>query len=162
MTILINFHQSRYRTFKDYYQKHVCLYLRWAFPYLVSYSRFVQLIREAFLPLSVYLILDLAPAAVFPSLTQLRCRSARTGGFQRIGSSLDERDVRGPRWVVLSVIKELKSQTQLEHTRHRSFINFEVNVVSALIAYTYLEKKPSLNITELQEINDRFPGDPNF
>ena len=36
MTILINFHQSRYPTFKDYYQKHVCLYLRWAFPYLVS------------------------------------------------------------------------------------------------------------------------------
>ena len=55
MTILIHFHQSQYRTFKDYYQKHVCLYLRWAFPYLVSYSRFVQLMREAFLPLSVYL-----------------------------------------------------------------------------------------------------------
>ena len=66
------------------------------------------------------------------------------------------------RTLIESVIKELKSQTQLEHTRHRSFINFEVNVVSALIAYTYLEKKPSLNITELQEINDRFPGDPNF
>ena len=51
---------------------------------------------------------------------------------------------------------------QLQHTRHRSFANFQVNTVSALIAYTYLEKKPSLNITELQEINDRFPGDPNF
>ena len=31
MTILVNFHQSQYRTFKDYYLKEVCLHLRWAF-----------------------------------------------------------------------------------------------------------------------------------
>ena len=52
MTLLINFHQSQYRTFKDYYEKHVCLYLRWAFPNLVSYSRFVQLMPEALLAMS--------------------------------------------------------------------------------------------------------------
>ena len=56
------------------------------------------------------------------------------------------------RTLIESVIKQLKSQTQVEHTRHRSFLNFQVNVVSALIAYTYLEKKPSLNLRELQEI----------
>jgi hypothetical protein len=50
------------------------------------------------------------------------------------------------RTLIESVIKELKTQTQLEHTRHRSFINFQVNVIFALIAYTYLEKKPSLNL----------------
>jgi hypothetical protein len=27
MTIAIHFHQSKYRTFKDYYLKHVCVYL---------------------------------------------------------------------------------------------------------------------------------------
>ena len=43
MTLLISFHQSQYRTLKDYYLKHVRLYLRWAFPNLVSYARFVQL-----------------------------------------------------------------------------------------------------------------------
>ena len=58
------------------------------------------------------------------------------------------------RMLIESVIKELKTQTQLEHTRHRSFVNFQVNVVSALIAYTYLEKKPSLNLPEFQEIKD--------
>ena len=55
MTLLVNFHQSQYRTFKDYYLKHVCLYLRWAFPKLVSYNRFVALMSEALFPLSVYL-----------------------------------------------------------------------------------------------------------
>ena len=58
------------------------------------------------------------------------------------------------RMLIESVIKELKNQTQLQHTRHRSFVNFQVNVVSALIAYTYLEKKPSLNLREPQEIKD--------
>ena len=42
MTILVNFHMSRFRTFKDYYIKHVCVYLRKEFPGLVSYNRFVE------------------------------------------------------------------------------------------------------------------------
>ena len=58
------------------------------------------------------------------------------------------------RMLIESVIRELKTQTQLEHSRHRSFENFQVNVVSALIAYQLLENKPSLNIHELQEISD--------
>lgn len=32
MTIMVNFHISRYRTFKDYYLKHVCQHLRREFP----------------------------------------------------------------------------------------------------------------------------------
>ena len=54
MTILVNFHQSQYRNFKHYYQKHVAVYLRWTFPCLISYNRFVELMSETFLPLSVY------------------------------------------------------------------------------------------------------------
>lgn len=50
------------------------------------------------------------------------------------------------RMLIESVIKEIKTQTQLQHTRHRSFVNFQVNMVAALIAYTYLKKKPSLNL----------------
>ena len=55
MTILVDFHQSQYRSFKHYYQKHVTVHLHWAFPNLVSYNRFVELMAEALLPLSVYL-----------------------------------------------------------------------------------------------------------
>ena len=58
------------------------------------------------------------------------------------------------RTLIESVIKELKTQTQLEHTRHRSLKNFQVNAIDALIAYTYLLKKPSLKLRELQEAKD--------
>ena len=58
------------------------------------------------------------------------------------------------RSIIESVIKELKTQTVLEHSRHRSFENFQVNVISALIAYQLLESKPSVNILELQGSND--------
>jgi hypothetical protein len=55
MTIIISFHQSGYRTFKDYFLRYVTPHLRWAFPQLVSYTRFVELMQGALLPLCVYL-----------------------------------------------------------------------------------------------------------
>ena len=58
------------------------------------------------------------------------------------------------RTLIESVIKELKTQTQVEHSRHRSFENFRVNVVSALIAYQLSENKPALNFHELQQSTD--------
>ena len=36
MTIMITFHQSGYRTFKDYFLRYVTIHLRGAFPRLVS------------------------------------------------------------------------------------------------------------------------------
>ena len=61
------------------------------------------------------------------------------------------------RTLVESVIRELKTQMQVEHSRHRSLENFQVNVFSALIAYQLLEKKPTLNLDELQTVSD-LPG----
>ena len=55
MTILIHFHQSSYRDFKSYYQKHVRKQLREEFPALVSYNRFVELTSQVVLPLCAYL-----------------------------------------------------------------------------------------------------------
>jgi hypothetical protein len=55
MTIIIHFHQSRYRNFKSYYLDHVCKHLRGEFPNLVSYERFVILMPTAFGPLCAYL-----------------------------------------------------------------------------------------------------------
>ena len=55
MTLMIHFHQSRYRDFKHYYQHYVQVYLRQEFPRLVSYSRFVELMPRAVVPLAVYL-----------------------------------------------------------------------------------------------------------
>jgi len=55
MTIIIYFHQSRYRNFKSYYIDHVCKHLQREFPGLVSYERFVILMPTALGPLCAYL-----------------------------------------------------------------------------------------------------------
>ena len=38
MTLLVSFHHSACRTFKDFYLKHVCVHWRKEFPALVSYK----------------------------------------------------------------------------------------------------------------------------
>ena len=247
MTILIAFHQSGYRTFKHFYERHVCVYWCAEFPHLVSYSRFVQLKKEVLTLLTIYLHAHFGECSgiSFVDSTRLRvCDNKRISSHrvfaERAGRSktsmgwfygfklhlmISEKgdllgveltpgntDDRQPLWelsserlfgnlygdkgyiskdlreflneqginfcykvrknmkplplsiadevllkkrtIIESVIKELKTQTQVEHSRHRSFVNFQVNVISALIAYQLLERKPSVNLSELQASND--------
>jgi hypothetical protein len=56
MTLVIHFHQSRYRDFKTYYTRYVQVYLCSEFPNLVSYGRFVQLMTRVLVPLCAYLV----------------------------------------------------------------------------------------------------------
>lgn len=247
MTILIAFHQSGYRTFKHFYEKHVCVYWCAEFPHLVSYSRFVQLKKEVLALLMLYLHAHLGECSgiSFVDSTRLRvCDNKRISshrvfsehagrsktsmgwfygfklhliinekgdllGFELTPGNIDDRqplwELSGDRFfgnlygdkgyiskdlreilneqgiklfykvrknmkplemsvsdevllkkrvIIESVIKELKTQTVLEHSRHRSFVNFQVNVVSALIAYQLLETKPSVNLSELQGSSD--------
>ena len=48
------------------------------------------------------------------------------------------------RSVIETVNDELKNICQIEHSRHRSFVNFITNMISGLIAYSFLPKKPSI------------------
>ena len=48
------------------------------------------------------------------------------------------------RTVIESVNDFLKNICNIEHSRHRSITNFLVNLVSALAAYSFLPKKPSI------------------
>jgi hypothetical protein len=41
---------------------------------------------------------------------------------------------------------QLKNISQIEHSRHRSPVNFFVNLIAGLVVYAFREKKPSLNI----------------
>jgi hypothetical protein len=50
------------------------------------------------------------------------------------------------RALIETVNDQLKNISPIEPTRHRSIANFRVNLVAALIAYTYQDKKPSLNL----------------
>ena len=247
MTLLIAFHQSKYRTFKHFYEKHVCVYWTCEFPQLVSYSRFVQLKKEVLTLLTLYLQVNFGEwsGISFVDSTRLRvCDNKRISshrvfrehagrsktsmgwfygfklhllinekgdllGFEVTPGNTDDRqplwelsgdrcfgslygdkgyiskDLREhlseagihlfykvrpnmkpldlsvsdevllkKRMVIESVIKELKTQTVLEQSRHRSFVNFCVNVVSALIAYQLSESKPSVEFSELQGDTD--------
>lgn len=240
MTLMVHFHLSRYRTFKDYYLKHVCPHLRAEFPGLVSYTRFVELMQGAVMPLLVFLRrcrLRPSEGIAFVDATALkvchnrRIHSHRTfrGIAQRGKTSMgwfygfklhlivnhtgdlvsvmltpgntDDRNLslmqrlthhvvgklfgdrgyisgtlfkmlfqRGlqlvtrlkkrmvnklmplmdrllleKRAVVESIIDQLKNLCQIEHTRHRSPVNFLGNLFSGLIAYTFAPKKPSLS-----------------
>ncbi|MEM9155439.1 MAG: IS982 family transposase [Cyanobacteria bacterium P01_F01_bin.33] len=238
MTVVIHFHASNYRTFKHYYIEHVAIYLRSAFPHLVSYNRFVELMSGAMLPLLVYLsrrkgevtginYIDSTPIAVchprranrhqvFETLAQwgknsfgwyfgfklhlvINERGALLG-FQLTPANPDARKpvpelVKGlsgkvfgdkgyisqalfeklfsqglqlvtplkknmhnrllpimdklllrKRSLIETVNDQLKNISQIAHSRHRSPINFLVNLIAGLIAYTYQEKKPSLNL----------------
>jgi Transposase DDE domain len=238
MTIVITFHQSGYRTFKDYFLRYVTPRLRGAFPQLVSYSRFVELMPEALVPLCAYLQTrkGRSQGVAFIDSTLLAVchpkRSARHkvfAGLARWGRSslgwcygfklhllindvgellacrlttanVDDRRpvpalvtrVRGKvfgdrgyisqalfadlfrqgvqlitklrkdmknkllpmldklllrkRSLIETVNDQLKNISQIEHSRHRSVANFLVNLVAGLIAYTYQDKKPSLQI----------------
>ncbi len=56
------------------------------------------------------------------------------------------------RAIIESVTDQLKNISQIEHSRHRSVANFFVNLVAGLIAYTWREKKPSLNIRVTEQM----------
>jgi hypothetical protein len=242
MTIIILFHQSGYRHFKDFYLRHVCQHLKGAFPKLVSYNRFIELKARVLVPLAAYLqsrchqkrwrgiaFIDATSIAVchnrrIPSHRVFAGIAARgktsTGWFygfklhivindqgellafaitpgnvddrkpvprltrhlvgklfgdkgyisQKLFVQLLERGLQlittlrknmksrllpledrlflRKRALIETVNDQLKNISQLEHSRHRSFTNFLVNTLAALIAYTHQPKKPALQFED--------------
>lgn len=244
MTIIVMFHSSSYRDFKAYYTEQVMKHYAAAFPHLISYQRFVELMPRALAPLCGYLRTRLGQCSgiSFIDSTSLRvCHNrrihshkvfegcARRGktsvdwffGFKlhllindcgellgvRLtpGNTDDRRPVPGlvkglfgklfgdkgyisqplfetlygdgiqlvtrlktnmknrlasmfdkimlrKRAIIESVVDQLKNISQIEHTRHRSTANCFVNLLAGLVAYTWREKKPSLNIRVKEQL----------
>jgi len=50
------------------------------------------------------------------------------------------------RSIIETINDQLKNIFSLELSRHRSLINFLVNAIASLVAYSYQPKKPSLNL----------------
>ena len=50
------------------------------------------------------------------------------------------------RAVIKTANNELKNIAQIEHSRHRSFNHFIVNIFSAIAVYYFFPKKPSVDI----------------
>lgn len=239
MTIVIGFHQARYRDFKTFYTQHVCVYWRSAFPGLVSYQRFIEWLPSVLLPLCVYLkhCFGRSTGISFLDSTSLKVCHNRRIHRHRVFAGLAERgktsvdwffgfklhlvvnhrgellniqltpgntDDRRPvdtllatvggkvfadrgyvsqplasrllrtlgihfvtklrrnmknrlmpwldklllrkRAIIESIIDQLKNISQIEHSRHRSPVNFLVNLFAGLVAYCHQPKKPSLSI----------------
>jgi hypothetical protein len=238
MTIITLFHASSYRNFKAYYTEHVMKQYAGAFPRLVSYNRFVELMPAALVPLCGYLQSrkGRCSGVSFVDSTSLKvCHNRRihshkvfAGCARRGKTSVDwffgfklhlvindcgellslrltpgNTDDRRPvpelvkglfgklfgdrgyvsqplfetlydegvqlvtklkrgmrnrlmplfdkimlrkRAIIESVNDQLKNISQIEHSRHRSVANCFVNLLGGLVAYTWREKKPSLNI----------------
>ena len=236
LTILVYFHASHYRTFKHFYVDHMLGQRRAEFPRLLSYTRFVELIPLALLPLCAYLqtrkgactglqFIDSLPIRVCHNRRihshKVFAGLARRGkgsmgwfyGFKlhlvineqgdvlgltlTPGNTDDRRPVaklvrslwgklfgdrgylgqelfddlwaRGlqlitklkrnmknklmPLWdklllrqraLIECVNDQLKNISQIEHTRHRSPSNGIVNMLAAVVAYTFQPNKPAL------------------
>ncbi|HYH85052.1 MAG TPA: IS982 family transposase [Pyrinomonadaceae bacterium] len=244
MTIIVLFHASSYRNFKAYYTEHVMKQYAGAFPRLTSYSRFVELMPAALVPLCGYLQTRKGECSgiSFVDSTSLKvCHNRRihshkvfAGCARRGKTSVDwffgfklhlvtndcgellalrltpgNTDDRQPvpalikelfgklfgdkgyisqplfealydegvqlvtklksrmksrllpmfdkimlrkRAIIESVVDQLKNISQIEHSRHRSVANCLVNLLGGLIAYTFREKKPSLNIRVKEQL----------
>ncbi len=239
MTIIIHFHQSHYRDFKAYYTQHVLVHLRSEFPGLVSYTRFVELMPAALLPLCAYLqsrlvssrglaFIDSTPLPVCHNkriarhkvFAGLAARGKTSMGWfygfklhlivddrgellafylppgnvgdrqpvphmakklwgklfgdrgylsqalferlfrqglqlitplrknmrNRLMPPMDKLLAR-KRSIIETINDQLKNISQIAHTRHRSPINFLVNLIAGLIAYTHQPEKPALNLS---------------
>lgn len=48
------------------------------------------------------------------------------------------------RFLVETVLGQIKTCTNIDHSRHRSPINAIVNIIAALVAYSYKTKKPKI------------------
>jgi len=64
--------------------------------------------------------------------------------------SLNDKLLLRRRAIIETITDQLKNISQIEHTRHRSPLNFCVNILCALIAYCHQPKKPSLHLDNHQ------------
>ena len=60
--------------------------------------------------------------------------------------SLSDKLLLRKRAIIETVNDELKNIAQVEHSRHRTFDNFIVNLLSVIAAYCCFQKKPCINV----------------
>ena len=241
MTILILFHFSHYRTFKDFYLDCVLKQYRREFPNYVSYNRFVELMEYTLLPLTIFLhtlkgeetgcyFIDSTKLSVCDNLRIKRHKvfkhfstrgKTSTGWFfgfklhlvfNHLGeivnylitpANVDDRKyvlemmknlkglLIGDRGYISSKLKnslknigvelvtkfkknmkkyfiepiklyllscrnfvetsidQLKNLLHIQHTRHRSVTNFQVNLIAGLIAFCLKPNRPSIKSKKL-------------
>ncbi len=61
------------------------------------------------------------------------------------------------RSVIETINGELKNVAMLVHSRHRSFDNFLMNIISVIAAYCFFDKKQSINMDLYIDDNQMVP-----
>lgn len=241
ITILIMFHFSHYKCFKDFYLNCILQHYRQEFPKALSYNRFIELEPQAFMPM-VLLLRSLSgeetglyyvDSTKLPVCHNLRIKRNKvfkdcakrgktsTGWFfgfklhlvfnhkgelmnfnltsgnvddrvpvatmmgklkgwlfgdrgyigKEFAEKLSKKGVEvitkvkknmkekvlepakkyllGKRGVIETIIDQLKNIMTIDHTRHRSVMNFQVNVLGGLLAYVFKPKKPGVRFHQL-------------
>ena len=80
ITIIAFYHHSGYKTFKHYFTLHISHYLKKYFPRLVSYNRFVELIKSIIFPIFCFLktVLGVCTGLSFIDSTSIKvCHNLR-------------------------------------------------------------------------------------
>jgi hypothetical protein len=249
LTIVIHFHQARYRDFKSYYTTYVQKHLVAEFPSQISYGRFIQRLPALLLPLMVFLqtcfgvtrgiafidstalpvcqnlrisrhkvfaefaargrtsvgwffgfklhllindrgellAVQLTPGNVddrkpVPTLvkrlwgklfgdkgylSKALTEQLRAQGIELVTRlkanmknqllSLTDKILLRKRAIIETVIDQLQNISQIEHTRHRSPVNFAVHLFAGLIAYCFQPKKPSLGFDQALVLAPAYP-----
>ena len=65
--------------------------------------------------------------------------------------SVSDRLLLRKRALIETINDELKNIAQIEHSRHRSFDNFLVNLLSGIAAYCFFPKKPAINFKKVTD-----------
>ena len=65
--------------------------------------------------------------------------------------SVSDRLLLRKRALIETINDELKNIAQIEHSRHRSFDNFLVNLLSGIAAYCFFPKKPTINFKKVTD-----------
>lgn len=235
ITIVVFFHQSNFRTFKHFYF-HLKNNFSKEFPNLLSYTRFVDIKKRAFVPLFAYLlsrqgkitgisfidatsiavcknkriarnkvfkglakrgktttgwfygfklhlivndkgeilsflltpgnVSDLVPVetlsknifgkiygdkgyisdALFKRLYKkgLKLFTTLRSNMKNKFLSFVDKILLRKRSIIETINDQLKNISQIEHSRHRSIVNFFINLLAGLVAYTHQDKKPSI------------------
>jgi hypothetical protein len=70
-------------------------------------------------------------------------------GMQQVFLSPIKKCLLKKRSIIETIFDQLKNLLSIDHSRHRSPINFLLNIVSSLIAYQFIPKKPSARFSSL-------------
>ena len=65
--------------------------------------------------------------------------------------SMYDRILLRKRAIIETINDELKNIAQIEHSRHRSFTNFIINLIGGIAAYCLFPKKPMINLERVYD-----------